>query len=922
MADPTYGKSFAQREAENSRSFLQRDNVFESSAEKDVGEQLGNLLDTSDEWSGKDSLMASRLFIDGLWLNKGDEISTWISAAAYKAFGMYGSEGQTISEIRQDMLNTAEAESSQFYEDRPAVAITANIAGGILSPVALKGGQLLSRAKDVRNSELALRAADEVAGTMASIGRIAPATIRPLQATGAAGQAAGASTVAGLQATAQGAAATTRGGASLAQQLSGFSPQAYSILGRTPTPVLAAGAAALEAGIIGAEGDTAGEIAKNALTSAALGAGFSTLISGAGMAVNAALRTNTAQELGRGADFVSLMFTDNFAAPVYRHVVSKAFGATSFMENQARLLAARIPSVQALKDRGVNIVNNAAMKLAQSKGVIASQGDKAIARAKQMADNLEEELTAGNTIKLEDLDSASRQRIATLKGEGGETIEQIQAAAAREAEISTNTVEGAFRTRVFQNSLPSGAPANLADDIQAMSPRDALQAVRDAWTTFGYRAAKNAKIPVNRKKMTGDIESLIRNAPEYALLDSPGTLSLASRMSDYIDSILTRELGYADGIVSGQTMVKIRSDLGFAINGLSQNNPAAKAIVKPIQQYIDDLISKNLSGKAADEFAEESKLWRIKSTLEDAADASVAKGGAFSGEDWVNAVKGQDGWNAKVGKGILQIEAEAASVLRNASNKSIEDVRDNSIKRVQQDTDRLVLDEQARLRSAKNIATTEYRRQVKAINDEYASSADRTGASRGKMERLTEALAKWKAQLKDIDSEIAKLEGAHKRLKEFIPADDNTIFAQMFATGLLAGAVGLGAYAGGPGGAAGGIAGGMALAAALSRPGTQRLLAGQTGIQKAGASLADILIDVNNKVEAKFGVSANRLAAQSGAQPTRDGVIFNNDVKASIRRLPAANKAQIFRSVEKAGKLEAFKAEDPGFYRELEAATR
>ena len=260
--------------------------------------------------------------------------------------------------------------------------------------------------------------------------------------------------------------------------------------------------------------------------------------------------------------------------------------------------------------------------------------------------------------------------------------------------------------------------------------------------------------------------------------------------------------------------------------------------------------------------------------------------------------------------------------MRNASNKGIEDVRDNSIKRVQQYTDKLVLDADARFRSAKNMATAEYKRQVKAINDEYQSSAKNTADSRGKMERFTDALAKWKAQLKDIDSEIAKLEGAHKRLKEFIPADDNTIFAQMFATSLLAASVGLGAYAGGPGGAIGGIGGGMALAAALSRPGTQRLLAGQTGIQKAGASLADILIDVNNKVEAKFGVSANRLAAQRGAQPTRDGVMFNNDVKASIRRLPAANKAQIFRSVEKAGKLEAFKAEDPGFYRELEAAAR
>jgi hypothetical protein len=920
MADPTYGKSFAQREAENSRSFLQRDNIFESAAEKDVGEQLGNLLDTSGEWSGNDTLMASRLYIDGLWLNKADEVGSWIGAAAVKAFGAAGSD-KPISEIRQEMLTSLNAEQAQFYEDRPAVAIAANIVGGIMSPVGLKGGQLLSRAKDVRNSELALRSSDEVANALTSASRIAPATIRPVQATAAAGQAAGASTVGALQATGQGVAASARGGASLAQQLSGFSPQAYSILGRTPTPVLAAGAAAVEAGIIGAEGDTAGEIAKNALTSAALGAGFSSLISGAGMAVNAALRTNTAQELGRGADFVSLMFTDNFAAPVYRHVISKAFGATSFMESQARLISARIPSVAALRERGVAIVHSAAMKLQHSNNIITKQADKALESAERMADDLTAELTAGGRIRIDDLDAASQQRIATLKGAGGETIEQIQAAAAREAEISTNAVEGAFRTRAFQNSLPVGAPANLADDIQAMSPRDALQAVRGAWKTFGYQAAREAQIPVERARMTRDIESLIRNAPEYALLDSPGTVGLATRMSDYIDGILTRELGYADGIVSGKTMVDIRSDLGFAINGLSQNNPAAKAIVKPIQQYIDDLISKNLSGKAADDFAEESRLWRIKSTLEDAADASVAKGGAFSGEDWVNAVKGQDGWNAKVGKGILQIEAEASAALRNASNKGIEGVRDNSIKRVRQDTDRLVLDEQARLTSAKRVATDEYNKQKAAIISDMGASQKRTLESQGKMERLTALTDQWEARMRGIDSEIARLKDAKKRLGELTPKGNSTIFQQMFATGLISTAFGFGGAAG-AGLAGGAIAGAIMAAQGLSTQSVQRILAGQTGVQRAGASLADILTDVNNRVEAKFGISTTRASAQGSAQTTREGVMFSNDTKASIRRLPNANKAQIFRAVEKSGKLEAFKAEDPGFYRELEAAAR
>lgn len=923
MADIPGSQPYSVQRSGNGRSYAQTKNQFESAAEQEVGEQLGNLLDTSDEWSASDSLMASRLFIDGMWLNKGEEVASWVSAAVYKTLGMYGSENQTISEIRQQMLNRAEAEQAQFYEDRPGAAITANIAGGILSPVGIKGGQLLSRARDVRNAELAMRASEEVAGTLSSIGRIAPSAVRPVQATTAAGQAAGASTVAALQATGQGAAASTRGGAALAQQLSGFSPRAYSIAAKTPTPILAAGAAAIEGGIIGAEGDTAGEISQNALTSAALGAGFSTLISGAGMAVNAALKTNTAQELGKGADFVSLMFTDNFIAPVYRHVVSKAFGATSFMEEQARLISARIPSIEDLKARGVRLVNNASMRIARSKAIIDREGEVALDNAKRMADELEEELTAGRKIKLEELDAASKQRISTLRGEGGESIEQIQAAAAREAEISANTVEAAFRTKAFQSSLPIGAPPNIAKDIQAMTPREALQAVRDAWEAFGYRAAKSAEIPVNRSLLSSQIESIIKNAPEYALLESPGTIGLASRMKDYVDNILMKELnGAEEGIISGNAMVTIRSNLGSAINSLSQNNPAAKAIVKPIQQYIDDIISKNLSGKDAIEFAEESNLWRVKSHLEDASEASIARQGAFSGEDWVKAAAGQFSRTATVGKGILQAEAEASAALRIASNKSIETVRDKSIKKVQRETARLVDDEKARLKSAKKLIQSSYQQEVAAIRSQFEASTKTIRDSKNMKLRLAEAKDKFSVQMKDMDSQLEKLQSAHRRLKDFMPEANNTIFQQMFATGLLASALGLGAYAGGAGGAAGGIAGAMALAAGLSRQGTQRFLAGQTSMQKSGAILADVLTDVANKAEAKFGLSTTRLAAQSAAQPTRDGVIFNNEVKSSIRRLPDARKAQIFRSIERAGRLDALMAQDPSFYRELEAAAR
>jgi hypothetical protein len=922
MSDNTERKSYADLRSDNGKNYSQIKNPFAAEAERAVGESLGTLLDTAEEWNSNDSLMASRLFIDGLWLNKADEIASWIAAAAVKVLRAPGSD-KPLSEIRQEMLTTLQAEQDQFYEERPAAALSANISGGLLSPVGLKGGQLLSRARDVRNSALALRASDEITNTLSSVGRITPSAIRPLQTTTAAGTAAGTATVAGLQATGQGATAATRGGASLAQQLSGFSPRTYNVLGKTPFPVLAAGAAAVEGGIIGAEGDTLEEITKNAATSAVLGAGFSTLLSGAGMAVNAALKTNTAQELGKGADFVSLMFTDNFAAPVYRHVISKAFGASSFMEEQARLVSARLPNISDLKQRGVNLVQNSAIRVGMAKEVIKAEGDAALTTAKKMADDLTAELTANGKIKLEDLDDVSKQRIAVLRGKTGETVEQIQAAVAREAEISTNTVEASFRTKAFQSSFPVGTPKHIINNIQAMTPREALVSVREAWETFGYRAAKNAKIPVNRESLSKEIESLIKNAPEYALLESPGVPGgLASRMATYVDNMLSKELnGDISGTVSGQVMVKVRSDLGKAINGLAQNNPSARSIVKPIQQHIDDIISKNLSKKAANEFAAESDLWRIKSHLEDAAEKAISKEGAFSGEDWVKAASKQSKRTATIGEGVLQKEAEMSVSLRNASNKTIEDTRDNTIKRVNKETNRLIEDEKARIKSEKRVITQEYQQQIREAKNKFnASSKGIKETTEFRINRVN-AKDRWETQLKDIDGQIAKLEEAQKKLKRLLPKGDNTIFEKMFATSLLAGVFGLGGAAVG-GFSTGPIIAAIGLAGGLSTQPAQRLLAGQTQLQKTGASIADKINEVFNRTEAKFGVSPTRAAALAAAQPTREGVMFNDEVKASIRKLPNKRKADIFRSIEMSGKLEIFKAQDPAFYKELANAAR
>jgi hypothetical protein len=48
MDDIPGSQPYSAQRSGNSRSYVQTKNPFESAAEKDVGEQLGNLLDTSE----------------------------------------------------------------------------------------------------------------------------------------------------------------------------------------------------------------------------------------------------------------------------------------------------------------------------------------------------------------------------------------------------------------------------------------------------------------------------------------------------------------------------------------------------------------------------------------------------------------------------------------------------------------------------------------------------------------------------------------------------------------------------------------------------------------------------------------------------------------------------------------------------------
>ena len=109
--------------------------------------------------------------------------------------------------------------------------------------------------------------------------------------------------------------------AQLGRQQSGAVAQ---LLSKAPTPVAASGFATAEGAVIGYEGQTQEEKAKNAAITAGISATVPFAFSGIKKGYDFFTESKLAQQLGKGKDFVNLMFTEHGMSGVYRSVVSKA----------------------------------------------------------------------------------------------------------------------------------------------------------------------------------------------------------------------------------------------------------------------------------------------------------------------------------------------------------------------------------------------------------------------------------------------------------------------------------------------------------------------------------------------------------------------------------------------------------------------
>lgn len=866
--------------------FYDKRPALEAEIEDSITAEVEKKITEADQgsWDTSDSLQVARAFTDGMWLNKGEEVGAWIGASVYKLFGMYGSENKTVAQIKDEMLARSEADSAAFLEERPVAATTANIAGSILSPVSMKGGQLLGQAANLRKGELARQSAMQTSAALGGRGAL--------------------STTAKV---AEDASKTAR-------LYSGLSPKVYDIVTKTPTPLLGTGLVAAESAVIGAEGSTMGERAENALISGAIGGVLGGTLALGGVAVNQVLKDRIAQQVGKDANFVNLMFTEHGLAPVYQHVVSKAYGARSLIEQQVMALKNRIPPLDLMKERGVNLKENAKKTLMRAKAISAGKAEQQIEQARELAKDLSSDLKVQNKIEKFELDEVSQKRIDALENSVDEGA--IKAAAAREADAAVNAAEGSFRTTAIVKSLPTNAREGLADEISAMAPQDALRAVRDAWSSVGFSAAKGAKYPMNFDAIKKSVETILKNNATKVALAGANGRTTANTINDYIEAMIKERA--KNGVMSGEDLLQLRSEIGTVINNLSENQIATRQITKPIQQFFDDMLMSRLSKEDAASFMEDRQLWQLKSTLEDAVSNATGRNkevqGAFTTDDWIIANKSQGTNFSSVGEGVLQKEAQEINNYARQRDKLIKDNAEADAALLKkQATEEINAEKTAlKIRKIELFKTNEANK--KAIEAQFKASKKTAKDAKETADKLAEENVRFKQAMSTIDSDIAKIERGLKFFDEVGPKD-GSIFERLFATSLLASTLAQGATVG-----LNLAAAGTGVANILGRQSTQRFLAGQTGFQQTGSVIAQRLDDAAQKLAERTGVTYRPVAAAVIAPDAGNKKVFNEQTKRSIMGQGQLSKARIYTGLQNAGKLEALKAQDPELFKVLKAA--
>jgi len=863
------------------------------------------------DWTIKDMVSVARSLIDGFWLNKGVELGSLSGAVLYKAtegplppvgpvtmlFNLF--EGDSVLDIRDEMLVSEEAKSANFAERRPIASTVSNIAGNMLSPVSLMGGNLVNSAVQLQRGRQAIQQGAEVGRVIPGLSRSAASTDDMINL-----------------------------GAQLGRQQAG---PAAALLSRVPTSAaypalgpaaIGAGVLAAEGGVIGFEGENLEEKVENAAFTAGISASVPFLFAGVKKGYDAVTKP-MAQDIGEGGNFINLMFTDHALAPVYRSVISKAYGGRGLTEQQARSMVARVPTPRAAADTAVQIKQDAKRSLDAATRLINKGQKETVEEAKLLLDDqiLKVKNELADAVGSEQDRLLSRvSELESMKGDAN----LLKFEAVRQADELVNSANGAFRGQVLNNSVPSGTTADEIAALGSLDPQDANALLDDLWKSKGFSFANGKLFPVDAQDADTFIEKIAKDYPELTLVEGG---SIIPRVRGYVAEALRQEA--ADGIIEGKALVNLRSSIGRAINGLSDDKVSTRRFSTEVQDYFNDLLNKGLNSTERAAFEADKTAWSVRSLVDDAtakASGRDARSGAFTPQDFLESIKSYSPRFAARGAGRFQKDAQELALLTKQNEKAIIDLANKNASDVATD----VLKQKAALRAelgkTKTALGKKHAEEIADLRRSFANTKNDSAGQAARRIALEEMKSKHRLQLLDLDNKVETVANETKALAELMPGNfRGSVFENLFNTALIGQtiqAAGTG-FTGVSTSIGSTLVTGVAGASILSKEITQKILARQTGGQAAiRSTVGDISEGLQRVASAgsQQGAAGTAIAAGTAEALSPTEPLFTKERRDLLMKLPISGRAALYRNLEGRGQLKRLQAEDPELFKLLKAA--
>jgi len=863
----------------------------EQQTEERVAKGTYEELDREEEWTSDDLMMAARLVVDGLWLNKSEEVGSWISAAAFKAFYPELSQGKDITTIREEMLADLEAETAEFMERKPIAGTVGQITGNIFSPVSLAGGALLTTAARLRQGQAAVTGG---VGVRSAVG-------------GQVGLAADDAATLSKMASYYAAQAPTKTVA--IKPLERVLNKAGIAMATKPTPVVSAAVGAPLAAVAGFEGENTDEALKNAGLSFAAGAVIPFGFEGIKKTYSGAVNNKMAQQLGQGKDFINLMFTEHPVAPVYRSVVSKAYGGMTLTEQQVRSVASKIAPSYIMRKAAVNLKETAKDKVARAKKANALELKLSKSSLDDMQSDAVEKLRLNEKLATNSAQRLTDDEVDRLTNIVNASKDDLKAIAVKEADEAVNAVQGQFRADALTLAAPGAAPKDEVTTITTLDPQDALKALDDLWKKYGYATAKSKTYKIEPDQVIAKLRKLHEDDPDIVLVGRQ-----LDEVLEYAEVSLNKLT--TKGQITGEDLVNLRSRIGSVINRVTENDPLTRNYVDSIKNYFDTVIRNGLNPAERKAFDAENGLWATKRLVEEstrrATGGKAVVQGAFTAEDWIESSKGFSRYMSARGNVNLQREAQEIANLARQRNDAILQKANTDVNGIVSDLKSQIKLEKKSLSKAKDDAAVQLARDIKDVRERF-SGLKQTAEVRARVKDLvTTAREKHKVQLANLEQQAKDLNNKERELARFAPKSfDASVFERLFNTALV-GQV-LTATTPEIGKTLGtGVVGSRLLATETA----QRIFSKQTGLQKGISGFVERAGQATVPLR-EAGIRAPSIAATTPFVSTTSEKVLDKEAVERIKRLPYSQRAKVKAALIRSGKMPLVKAQEPELYRLL-----